>query len=178
MLHVVSAWQFSPNRYVPAGVRETYAFAPCAKHFTTNTRTHLIHLFLKLKSDLCLIAPGLLAQTAAHLQDCCVKLGAWRNKGLVHGNRRSQSREPVKLPSDRPKATASIAARAYAETSFVFPYHAREFGISAIRTQDTPQADILPPLAIKGDLHGTFSKHQSVGQTHKKPPIPVVRLAQ
>ena len=79
MLRVVSTSQFAPDRSAPAGVWETYAFAPCAKHFVTNTHSYIIYMFLNVKSGLCLSAPSYAAQATAQHQDCCLKLGAWRN---------------------------------------------------------------------------------------------------
>ena len=79
MLRAVSAWRFAPSRYAPAGVWETYAIAPCAKHFSTNIYPYAIYMFLFGKTGLCLSAPSALAQTTAHRQDCCAKLGARRS---------------------------------------------------------------------------------------------------
>ena len=129
MLRVVSTWQFAPNRYAPAGVWETYAFAPCAKHFATNTHPYSIYMFLRVKLGLCLSAPSYLAQTTAHRQDCCVKLGAWRNTRLAPPNHGSLSMCAVKLTCDQPVAEAGIDPRAPVETSAAFALPPGAIGI-------------------------------------------------
>jgi hypothetical protein len=101
MLRVVSAWQFAPNRYAPAGVWETYAFAPCAKHFVTNTYSYSIYMFLIVKSGLCLSAPSYLAQTTAHRRVCCEKLGARRKTRLARGNRGPPSKKSCEIELQR-----------------------------------------------------------------------------
>ena len=117
MLRVVSAWQFAPKRYATARVWETYAFAPCAKHFVTNARPYIIYRFLNVKSGLCLSAPSYAAQATAHHRDSCEKLGAWRNTRLAPPNHGSLSMCAVKLTYYQPEAEAGNDPRAPVETS-------------------------------------------------------------
>lgn len=134
MLRVVSAWQFAPKRYAPAGVWETYAFAPCAKHFVTNTHPYSIYMFSNVKSWLCLSAPSYAAQATAHHRDSCEKLGAWRSTRLEPPNHGSLSMCAVKQTYGQPEAEAGIDPRAPVETSPATALPPGEIGIVDSRT--------------------------------------------
>ena len=110
MLRAVSTWQFAPGKNAPAGVWETYAFAPCAKHFATNTQPYIIYMFLNEKSGLCLSAPSCAAQATARQRDSCEKLGAWRSTRLDRGDHRPPFMQACENPTFDPRAPEEICS--------------------------------------------------------------------
>ena len=167
MLRVVSTWQFASDRYAPARVWETYAFAPCAKHFVTNTHSLIIYMFLNVKSGLCLSAPSYAAQATSHHRDSYEKLGAWRNTRLAPPNHDSLSMCAVKLTYDQPEAEPIIVPRAPVETSSASAPHPPLKEISMahsinINQSARPIADRhFRWCALRSDLYLGFWVHET-----------------